>query len=109
MPNPEINQLSQEDINLMFEQEAESLGQNNEPNQEIIENITPEKIAQEFELLSDIDKKFITSDAVDDQKFEEIVGKHRGESRKADVMILMRRLIKKNHPLASKINYSNAA
>ncbi|MDP6571808.1 MAG: hypothetical protein QF747_03165 [Patescibacteria group bacterium] len=34
---------------------------------------------------------------------DEVIGKHEGKSRKADIMIIMRQLIKKRDELASEI------
>jgi len=75
--------------------------------QETKEGITPEKIQQAWEQLSADEQKFVLKTS--DEVFQEVAGKYKGESKKADTIILLRQLIKTNHPLASKIDYAKAA
>src|SRR3989338_2173201 len=70
-----------------------------------LKDVTPERIAHEWEQLSETARSVVWN--ASDEKFKEITEKYKNipdTERKVEVMIIMRRLISSNHPLASKIN-----
>lgn len=69
-----------------------------------LKNITPERIADEWGQLTDTARSVVMN--ASDLKFKEITEKYKhipDTQRKTNIMIIMRRLIKSNDPLASKI------
>ena len=101
-PEPE----KAEDTDTLEEDEIDRLMRALEPEQdERLANVTPERIVEEWGQLSETAQSGVLN--APDEKFNEITKKYiriPQTERKAKIMIIMRRLINKNHHLASSIH-----
>ncbi len=101
---PESEKSQSEDM--LGQDEIDQLMEALEPERdERLTQVTPERIAEEWGQLSETARSVVQN--ASDEKFNEITKKYIRISqteRKAKIMIIMRRLINRNHPLAGLIS-----